>query len=166
MYKHCLLLHKVFNDKIPRKEWINLNFQIINTRRQKFFEVQNSSVYKVGNNILINRLSCLNKKIELDMLNQPLKSFKIVCKRMFLLWFIPLKNSAILLHMLLICPVLYVFSIIMSLMHWRRNNKIFKKSKSKKSNNSFNIFSFSSTILILKKHNWSRYFVNEIMDKF
>ena len=85
MYRHCLLLFKVFNNMIPRKDWLDLNFQMINTSRQKFFEVQNNSVYKVGNNILSNRLSCLNKKIELDILNLPIKSYKIHCKKMFLL---------------------------------------------------------------------------------
>ena len=84
MYRHCLMLFKIFNYMIPEYDWLDLNIQMINTRRQKFFEVQNHSVYKVGNNILSNRLSCLNKKIELDMLNLPFNSYKILCKKMFL----------------------------------------------------------------------------------
>ncbi len=51
-----------------------------------FFEVQNRSVYRVGNNILTNRLSCLNRKVTLDMLNLPIEPYKIKCKDMFLLW--------------------------------------------------------------------------------
>jgi hypothetical protein len=85
VYKHCLLLYRVFNNMIPRKDWLDLNFQMINTRRQTYFEVQNHSVYKVGNNILTNRLSCLSKKITLDMLNLPMEPYKIKCKSMFLL---------------------------------------------------------------------------------
>ena len=69
LYRHCLLLHKVFNDSIPKRDWIDLNFQMINTSRQTSFETQNHSVYKVGNNILSNRLTCINKKVTLDMLN-------------------------------------------------------------------------------------------------
>jgi hypothetical protein len=85
MYRHCLLLYKIFNNLIPRKDWLDLNFQMINTRRQIFFEVQNRSVYRVGNNILTNRLSCLNRKVTLDMLNLPIEPYKIKCKDMFLL---------------------------------------------------------------------------------
>ena len=70
---------------IPRKDWLDLNIQMINASREKFFEVKNNSVYKVGNYILSNRLSCLIKEIELDMLNLPIKSYKILCKNMFLL---------------------------------------------------------------------------------
>ncbi len=34
LYRHCLLLHKVFNDSIPKRDWIDLNFQMINTSRK------------------------------------------------------------------------------------------------------------------------------------
>ena len=83
-YRHALMLFKTFNKKFPKDVWLDLNFQMINTSRQKHFEVHNLSVYKVGNNILSNRLSCLNKRIELDMLNLSFNSYKILCKKMFL----------------------------------------------------------------------------------
>ncbi len=86
IYRHCLLLHKVFNDSIPRNDWLNLNFQIITTSRQTTFEVQNRSTYKVGNNILSNRLACMNKKIPLNMLNLDIGPYKVNCKNMFLIW--------------------------------------------------------------------------------
>ena len=85
LYRHCLLLYKVFNNSIPEKDWLDLNFKMINTSRQTFFEITNSAKYKVGNNILSNRLSCINRKITLDMLNLTLESFKIRCKTMFLM---------------------------------------------------------------------------------
>ena len=85
IYRHCLLLHKVFNNSIPKRDWLDLNFQMINTSRQIYFEIQNHSGYKIGNNILPNRFSCLNKKITLDMLNLPVETYKIKCKRMFLM---------------------------------------------------------------------------------
>jgi hypothetical protein len=47
----------------PKREWKDLNFQMINTRRQLLLKIKNTSNYKVGNNILINRVSSLNKKI-------------------------------------------------------------------------------------------------------
>ena len=84
-YRHSLLLHKVFNDSIPQRDWLDLNFQIIKTRRQILFEVHNQSVHKVGNNILPNRFSCLNKKIPLEMLNLSVDAYKVKCKGIFLI---------------------------------------------------------------------------------
>ena len=84
LYRHCLLLHKVFNDFIPKRDWIDLNFQMINTSRQTSFEIQNHSVYKVGKNILSNRLVCINKKVTLNMLNLDIGPFKVTCKNMLL----------------------------------------------------------------------------------
>ncbi len=82
--KHSLLLYKVVREEQPKRERISLNFQMINTRRQQFFETSNRSNYKLGNNILINRLSSLNRKILLQDLNLPFESFNIKCKTMFL----------------------------------------------------------------------------------
>ena len=84
-YRHCLLLFKVFNTSIPEKDWLDLNFKMIHTSRQTHFVITNSSNYKVGSNILSNRLSCINRKITLDMLNLPIETFKIRCKNMFLM---------------------------------------------------------------------------------
>ena len=85
-YRHCLLLFKLINNKITKRDWLNLNFQMLNTSRQIHFEIRNCSVYKVGNNILSNRLTCLNRKIPLDFLNLPFETYKIKCKNLFLLW--------------------------------------------------------------------------------
>ena len=84
-YWHSLLLYKVFNNSIPKRDWLDLNFQMINTRRQVFFEIHNQSVYKVGNNILPNRFSCLNKKVHLEMLNLSISAYKVKCKSIFLM---------------------------------------------------------------------------------
>ena len=40
--------------------------------------------YKVGSNLLVNRLSALNNTIELAWLNLSLNSFKIKCKELLL----------------------------------------------------------------------------------
>ena len=84
LYRHSLLLYRLFNNFSPTRDWLDLNFQIVNTSRQAKFEVQNRSAYKVGNNILSNRLSILNKQITLDMLNLSLESYKLKCKALFL----------------------------------------------------------------------------------
>ena len=84
-YRHCLLLYRVFNNSIPKADWLDLNFKMIHTSRQINFEITNNSNYRVGNNILSNRLSCINKKIPLEMLNLTIESFKIRCKTMFLM---------------------------------------------------------------------------------
>ncbi len=73
-----------FNDSIPKRDWIDLNFQMINTSRQTSFKVQNRSVYKVGNIILSNRLACICKKVPLNMLNFDIGPFKVTCKNMLL----------------------------------------------------------------------------------
>ena len=54
-----------------------LNWQTLNSR-QSNFNIIKSINYKVGNNILANRLSILNNKIALSDLNLSLDSFK--CK--------------------------------------------------------------------------------------
>ncbi len=82
--RHCLLLHKVFTGSIPKRDWVDLNFQIINTSRQTSFEVQNHSVFKVGNNILSHRSACINKKVPLNLLNLEIGALKVTCKSMLL----------------------------------------------------------------------------------
>ncbi len=53
---------------------------------QTLFEKQNCWDYKVGNNILLNRLSCLNRKLRLDFLNLPFETNRIKFKKRFMLW--------------------------------------------------------------------------------
>ena len=84
LYKHALLLHKTYNDTNSNNDWLSLFFnQQFNQRepRVKFF---NNSNYKVGNNLLANRFTCLNGKIELNWLNLSYETFKIKCKKEFL----------------------------------------------------------------------------------
>ena len=63
---------------------MNLNWnQSFNNRgtRVKLFDVSN---VRVGRNILSNRLTVINNKIEYDWLNKSLNSFKLICKSLFL----------------------------------------------------------------------------------
>ena len=84
MYKHAITMYKLFKTCQPEQEFINLNFQLnLNTRvtHANFFNRQN---YEIGNNILLNRLSHLNNKIEKSWLDLSLDSFRVKCKQLFL----------------------------------------------------------------------------------
>lgn len=85
IYRHSLTLYKLVNNHIPKLDWISLNFQILTNSRQTLFEIQNNARFKVGNNIVPNRLVCLNKKIELTMLNLTIETYKVKCKSLFLM---------------------------------------------------------------------------------
>ena len=59
-YKHALMLYKLLRQCTPNVEFIQLNFQPNFNRKlqhHNFLKVQN---YSVGNNILLNRMFCLN----------------------------------------------------------------------------------------------------------
>jgi hypothetical protein len=84
MYKHALLLYKLYQFRTPTLEWIELQHSQILTTRQAHFEVCSPTLYTVGKNTLTHRLSILNRKIDLNWLNLSLESFKIKCKDRFL----------------------------------------------------------------------------------
>ena len=84
VYKHALLLHKLYNKNSPETEWIALNFQQLLTSRQLNFTINKTNRTKVGNNILANRLHILNNKIVLSDLNESISTFKINQKRTLL----------------------------------------------------------------------------------
>ena len=84
LYKHSLLLHKAYNDDNNSPEWLDLfSNQTFNDRNTKvnFIDL---SVFKIGKNILSNRFSILNGKIEYEMLNMNYLSYKLSCKKLFL----------------------------------------------------------------------------------
>ena len=83
-YKHALLLHKTYNDEESNLNWINLFFNQQFNARERFVHLINTSKYKIGINILSNRLKILNGKIPLEWLNETFESFKIKVKVLFL----------------------------------------------------------------------------------
>ena len=83
MYKHSIMLHKLYNTQLPETEWIALNFQQILTTRQTKFMIVKTNMKKIGNNILTNRLHILNNKINLTDLTGSLASFKVKQKSLF-----------------------------------------------------------------------------------
>ena len=84
LYKHAILLFKLYNGIETTDDWLSLNFQQILTGRQSNFIITKTNVYKIGNNLICNRLSHLNDKIPLAWLTLTLDSFKIKCKERFL----------------------------------------------------------------------------------
>ena len=83
-YKLALLLYKLLNEEIPNINWLDANFQQnLNARNNtyKFFKTNN---YKVGDNIICNRLTASNGKIELEWTMDSFDSYKLKCKQIFL----------------------------------------------------------------------------------
>jgi hypothetical protein len=84
LYKHSILLYKLYNDQYPNMEWIDLHYKQTFNPRHTYFNVLKEINYKIGNNILTARLSILNRKINLADLNLSLGSFKVKYKEIFL----------------------------------------------------------------------------------
>ena len=83
-YKHSLLLYKLYNRKEPIQEWVMLNFQQTLGSRQTNFNIIRSNNYKIGNNLLCNRLQIINNLIPLSWLNLSIESYKMKCKELLL----------------------------------------------------------------------------------
>ena len=84
IYKHCLLLFKLWNDPIHSNEWLALNFQQNFNERCSTVKIFETNNYKVGRNLAINRLRVVNGLIEFDWLNLSNNTYKIKCKTKFL----------------------------------------------------------------------------------
>ena len=84
IYKHSILLHKIYNTQIPKMDWIDLNFNQTFNTRQIHFRTTKSNNHIIGNNILNTRLTVLNSKIPLIDLNLSLDSFKVKYKTILL----------------------------------------------------------------------------------
>ena len=84
IYKHAILLHKLYNTHQPQTDWIELNFNQILTSWQEHFKSIKNNNYIVGGNLLSTRLSVLNRKVLLDDLNLTLASYKVKYKQILL----------------------------------------------------------------------------------
>ena len=73
----------LFNSCQPDQEFAHMNFQNNQNSRLVHANFFNPQTYEAGNNILLNRLSHLNNKIEKAWLNLNIDSFKIKCKNFF-----------------------------------------------------------------------------------
>jgi hypothetical protein len=79
-----VLLYRVFNGTVPGIDWVELNLNIISTRRQATFDIHKSMNFRIGNNIQVNKFSCVSKQIPLDLLNLNFPAFKRKMKDQFL----------------------------------------------------------------------------------
>ena len=85
LYKHSIQLFKLYNSTQQSTEWLHLNLQQnFNSRVNKFL-ISNYGQFKIGKNIMTNRLTCINNKVELNWLNLSLVAFKLKCKALFYL---------------------------------------------------------------------------------
>ena len=83
-YKIALMLHKCHDDQNQGSDWLSINFnQNFNARQQHIYFFKTNR-YKIGNNLLSNRLNILNGSITYDMLNLSFAQYKLKVKEMFL----------------------------------------------------------------------------------
>ena len=83
LYRHALLLYKLFNENSHTNEWVHLNFNQILTSRQSTFIATKNNRKRVGLNAIANRLYVLNGRIPLDWFSYGLDTYKIKCKKEF-----------------------------------------------------------------------------------
>ena len=83
-FKHAVLLHKLYNNQSPNLDWVDLNFKQTFSTRLTNFNIIKSNNYKIGSNILSNRLYVLKNKIVLNDLNLTLNCLKTKYKSLML----------------------------------------------------------------------------------
>ena len=84
MYKHAILMYKLFNNHEPLNEHLHANFQLVDNPRSTKVVFRKSQNLECGKNILLNRFVELNNLIEKDWMEMSIDSFKINCKSLFL----------------------------------------------------------------------------------
>ena len=68
-FKHATLLHKFYNNQWPLKDWSDLSFNQTFSNRETHLNVYKNNKFKVGNNLLGNRMQIINNKIHLMYTN-------------------------------------------------------------------------------------------------
>ena len=84
LYRHAVVLFKLFNNQICENEFVEMNFQLYENDRLRKIVFTKNQRFEVGKNILLNRLCDLNNMIDKDWLNLSLNTFKVKCKTLFL----------------------------------------------------------------------------------
>ena len=78
-----LLLYQIFNETNHTKDWLTFANQIVMTGRQTKFDILRSNNYKIGMNILANKLYAIKQKIDLVVFNLSYGLFKRKMKILF-----------------------------------------------------------------------------------
>ena len=63
-YRLAVQLYKVYNARMMNDDWIDLNFQQNFNDRNNHVQINDVSKLRFGRNTLMNRLNCINNKIE------------------------------------------------------------------------------------------------------
>ena len=83
-YRMAIQLYKIYNGRSQNEDWIDLNFQQNFSNRNTCVQIIDVSSIRIGRNSIMNRMNCINNKIELNWLNKSIDSYKILCKLTFL----------------------------------------------------------------------------------
>ena len=84
LYRHAIVMYKLFRNVICENEFVNLNFQLYDNERATKMTFIKHQRYDVGKNILLNRFTDLNNMIDKTWLTLSLETFKVKCKSLFL----------------------------------------------------------------------------------
>ena len=74
------MAYKLLRHDLCDDEYMQLNFQIVNNDRESKMKFLKRHNYDVGKNILLNRLTIINNKIEKKWFNLSLETYKVICK--------------------------------------------------------------------------------------
>ena len=83
-YRLSIQLFKTYNGAIINDDWMDLNNQQNFNERYNYVQIFDNSKLKIGKNIIMNRLTCLNRSIKYDWLNLSLNGYKLKVKELFL----------------------------------------------------------------------------------
>ena len=84
-YWLSIQLYKGYNDCNMNDDWMDMNMQQNFNSRLTFVQINDFSNLTIGKNILANRFGVLNNTLTYDCLNLSLNSFKLHCKKIFLI---------------------------------------------------------------------------------
>ena len=83
-YKHALQLHQLTNKNLPKQDFVDLNFQQITNARKGTLSFIKDNNYKIGLNLMCNRLNVINNKIDSGWMSESYDTYKVRCKGIFL----------------------------------------------------------------------------------
>ena len=84
IFRHALMLHKIFNSNDQTTQWVNLNINQVLTSGQTNLKLIKLTLGKLGSMLEQTVFSILNDKIPLSLLNLEMDSFKTKKKSMLL----------------------------------------------------------------------------------
>ena len=80
-YTTAVSLYDLIKMEIPEEDWINLQFNIQNDRRNTKLTFQTNNNYKCGLNCLSNRFKSITNEIEKEWIDLTRDAFKMRCKK-------------------------------------------------------------------------------------